>query len=57
LKDRGITVDIAELRDEVVEQLKIIGAEHDLGSIVVHRTIDEYLAARKDQFGTRPADG
>ena len=28
LKERGIRVEVAELRDEVVEQLKIIGAEH-----------------------------
>jgi MFS superfamily sulfate permease-like transporter len=48
LRDRGITVEIAELRDEVVENLKIIGAEHDLGSIVAHRTIDDCLGGRKD---------
>jgi sulfate permease, SulP family len=48
LKDRGIRVEIAELRDEVVENLKIIGAEHDLGSIVAHRTINDCLAGRKD---------
>jgi sulfate permease, SulP family len=48
LKDRGIRVELAELRDEVVESLKIIGAEQDLGSIVAHRTIDDYLAGRKD---------
>jgi hypothetical protein len=41
-------VELAELRDEVVESLKIIGAEQDLGSIVAHRTIDDYLAGRKD---------
>src|SRR5262249_37078527 len=41
LKDRGITVEIAELRDGVVENLKIIGAEQELGSIVAHRTIDD----------------
>ena len=48
LKDRGIRVEIAELRDEVVENLKIIGADQDLGSIVAHRTIDDCLAASKD---------
>lgn len=45
LKDRGIRVEIAELRDEVVENLKIIGADQDLSSIVAHRTIDDCLAA------------
>lgn len=48
LKDRGIRLEIAELRDEVVENLKLIGADQDLGSIVAHRTIDESLAAGKD---------
>lgn len=48
LKDRGIRLEIAELRDEVVENLKLIGADQDLGSIVAHRTIDDCLAAGKD---------
>jgi len=48
LKDRAIKVEIAELRDEVAENLKLIGAEQDLGSIVAHRTIDDCLAAGKD---------
>jgi len=47
LKERGITVELAELRDEVVENLKIIGAERDLGSIAAHRTIEDILAGRK----------
>jgi sulfate permease, SulP family len=46
LKDRGIRVEIAELRDEVVEQLKLIGAENELGSLMAHRTIDDCLAGR-----------
>jgi SulP family sulfate permease len=46
LKDRGIRVEIAELRDEVVETLKIIDAEHDLGPVVAHRTIEDCLAGR-----------
>jgi len=41
-------VEIAELRDEVAENLKLIGADQDLGSIVAHRTIDDCLAAGKD---------
>jgi sulfate permease, SulP family len=48
LKDRGIRVEIAELRDEVVETLKIIGAECDLSPIAAHRTIDDCLAEHKD---------
>jgi high affinity sulfate transporter 1 len=48
LKDRGIRVEIAELRDEVVENLKLIGADQELGSIVAHRTIDDSLAAGKN---------
>jgi sulfate permease, SulP family len=46
LKDRGIRIELAELRDEVVETLKIIDAEHDLGPVVAHRTIEDCLAAR-----------
>jgi MFS superfamily sulfate permease-like transporter len=48
LKERGIAVELAEARDEVVENLKIVGAEDDLGSIVAHRTIEDCLAGRKD---------
>ena len=46
LKDRGIRIELAELHDEVVETLKIIDAEHDLGPVVAHRTIEDCLAAR-----------
>jgi high affinity sulfate transporter 1 len=55
LKERGITVELAELRDEIVENLKIIGAERDLGSIAAHRTIEDILAGREDERGTPPA--
>src|SRR5262249_61431083 len=34
LNERGIRVELAELRDEVVDQLKMIGAEHELASLV-----------------------
>jgi len=47
LQDRAIRVAIAELRDEVVENLKLIGVDQDLGSIVAHRTIDDCLADGK----------
>ena len=46
LKDRGIRIELAELHDDVVETLKIIDAEHDLGPVVAHRTIEDCLAAR-----------
>jgi sulfate permease, SulP family len=46
LNARGITVAIAELRDEVVETLKIIDAEHDLGPVVAHQTIEDCLAGQ-----------
>jgi MFS superfamily sulfate permease-like transporter len=46
LKDRGIRIELGELHDEVVETLKIIDAEHDLGPVVAHRTIEDCLAAR-----------
>jgi MFS superfamily sulfate permease-like transporter len=48
LKERGIRIELAELRDEVVETLKIIDAEHNLSPIAAHRTIDECLVERKD---------
>ena len=48
LKDRGIRIELAELRDEVVETLKIIDAEHDLGLLMAHRTIEDCLAGRQD---------
>jgi len=43
LKARGIALALAELRDDVVEDLKAIGAEQDLGPIAAHRTIDDCL--------------
>jgi SulP family sulfate permease len=46
LRSRGITVDIAEVRDEVVETLKLIDAEHDLGPVVAHRKIEDCLGGR-----------
>lgn len=43
LAARGIKVVLAELRDDVVENLKAVGAEADLGPIVARRTIAECL--------------
>ena len=55
LKERGINVELAEVRDEIVENLKIVGAEQDLGAILAHRTIEDCLAGHKDETGTPPA--
>ena len=49
LKARGIALELAELRDDVAENLKGVGAESDLGPIVAHRTIEDCLARRKDE--------
>jgi high affinity sulfate transporter 1 len=54
LKDRDVALELAELRDGVVEGLKVVGAEHDLGPIVAHRTIEDCLARCKDALGTPP---
>jgi MFS superfamily sulfate permease-like transporter len=55
LRERDIAVEIAELRDEVAETLKVVGAEHDLDRIVVHLTIEECLARSKAEHGPPPA--
>jgi len=43
LKARGIALALAELRDDVLEDLRAVGAEQDLGPLVAHRTIDDCL--------------
>jgi sulfate permease, SulP family len=43
LKEQGIMLALAELRDDVRESLKSIGAEQDLGPIAAHRSIDNCL--------------
>jgi high affinity sulfate transporter 1 len=55
LKARGVALALAELRDDVVENLKGVGAESDLGPIVAHRRIEDCLAQRKDEPVTPPA--
>jgi hypothetical protein len=47
LKARGIALELAELRDDVVENLKGVGAESDLGPIVAHRRIEDCLPHQK----------
>ncbi len=55
LKARGIALELAELRDDVVENLKGVGAEQDLGRIVAHRRIEDCLARRAEQPASPPA--
>ena len=43
LKRRGIVVALAQLHDDVLENLRAIGAEEDLGPIAAHRTIEDCL--------------
>jgi len=43
LKRRGIAVALAQLHDNVLENLRAIGAEDDLGPIAAHRTIEDCL--------------
>jgi SulP family sulfate permease len=44
LKRRGIAVALAQLHDDVLENLRAIGAEEDLGPIAAHRTIEDCLS-------------
>jgi high affinity sulfate transporter 1 len=55
LKARDIAIELAELRDDVVENLKGAGAEDDLGPIVAHRTIEDCLAGHKGEVAAPPA--
>jgi hypothetical protein len=54
LKSRQITTALAELRDDVTESLKSMGAEQDIGKLTAHRTIDECFGAVTGR--RRPAD-
>ena len=47
LKGQGIAIALAELRDDVRENLKAIGAEQDLGPIAAHRSIEDCLPQRR----------
>ncbi len=44
LKARGFAIELAEMRDDIVEQLKIVGAEQDLGVFIAHRTIKDSIS-------------
>ncbi len=45
IKARGATLHLAELRDDIAEELRKSRAEDDIGPIVAHRTIEQCLAA------------
>ena len=47
LKRRGIAVALAQLHDDVLENLRAIGAEDDLGPIAAHRTNQRLDRARE----------
>jgi sulfate permease, SulP family len=49
MKRRGIAVRLAELRDDVADFLRLRAAEGDLGPIVAHRTVDQWVAASTDR--------
>ncbi|HUK11354.1 MAG TPA: sulfate permease [Stellaceae bacterium] len=40
LRARGVKLELAELRDEVAAELRAVGVEEDLGTLVPHRTIE-----------------
>jgi high affinity sulfate transporter 1 len=44
VRGRGVALCLAELRDDVAEQLRSAGMEADLGQIVAHRTISDCLS-------------
>ena len=55
LKSRQITTALAELRDDVTESLKSMGAEQDIGKLTAHRTIDECFVQSRGEGDPRTA--
>ncbi|WP_170303218.1 SulP family inorganic anion transporter [Reyranella soli] len=51
LARRGIALHLAELRDDLREDLQARGAEADLGTLVSHRTVEQAVAAAQGQAG------
>lgn len=49
MKRRGAVVRLAELRDDIADTLRRWGAESDLGPIVAHRTVEQWVAASVDE--------
>jgi high affinity sulfate transporter 1 len=58
LKAREIRIEIAEMRDEVIANLRAVDAEEDLGPLVPHRPIEACVAgsgnALSSNAGTQP---
>ena len=46
MKRRGIAVRLAGLRDDVADFLRSRAAEADLGPIVAHRTVDQWVGGK-----------
>jgi SulP family sulfate permease len=46
LKARGVAIGLAELHDDVLDNLKAVDAEQDLGPLAAHRSIQDCLAGR-----------
>jgi MFS superfamily sulfate permease-like transporter len=44
LRTRGIAIELAELRDEVVDNLEAVGVAKDLCPMAAHRKIEDCLA-------------
>jgi MFS superfamily sulfate permease-like transporter len=51
LSARGISLHVAELRDDVAESLRVSGAEADLPSILSHQTVESCLAGMTERVG------
>jgi SulP family sulfate permease len=43
-KARGISIGLAELHDDVLENLRAVAAEQDIDLMVAHRSIQDCLA-------------
>jgi MFS superfamily sulfate permease-like transporter len=55
LRARQIVVEFAELRDEVIANLRAVDADGDLGPLVPHRTIEDCLAGSEPGLASPPA--
>jgi MFS superfamily sulfate permease-like transporter len=51
LARQGVALQLAELRDDVVDQLRANGVETDLGPVLPHRSIDDCRAAGPPKVG------
>jgi MFS superfamily sulfate permease-like transporter len=46
LKTRGVAIELAELHDDVLDNLRAVDAEQDLGPLAAHRSIQDCLVGR-----------